>query len=492
MKSLQSKKTLTRLLWIALLCLLPVAGVLAQPDRSSPPQPGPPPQLKLPPIRHFKLSNGMPVVLLEKHTVPLVQINLVILAGSCMDPEGKSGLASMTAAMLTEGAGRRNALQLADAIDYLGARIGAGSGKHTTGISLHTPVSKLDSAIVLLADVVRRPTFARGELDRVKRERLTAFLQWRDDPNSIASVLFARTLYGSRHPYGMPSTGNESTVKSITVKDLKQFHAKYYVPGNTTAIVVGDVSQSLIRRRLEKAFGSWKGRATRPPKLLPIEQLRKSSIQIVDKPGAPQTVVDIGRVGAPRLSPDYYSIVVMNTILGGSFTSRLNQNLREEHGYTYGAGSEFDFRPLPGPFRAAASVETGVTDKALAEFMKELKSMHDLVSDADLDRAKNYVALSFPGEFQSVGEIAGELEQLVIYHLPDDYFNKYVQRILAVTKQDVQRVAQKYVDENNLAIVLVGDREKIEEGVKSLNLGPVKDLTVDDVLGPAPVVDGAK
>ena len=466
--------------------------LVAQPDRSAPPQPGPPPQLKLPPIQHFKLSNGMPVVLLEKHTVPVVQMNLVVRTGSCMDPEGKRGLGSMTAAMLTEGAGARNALQLADAIDYIGARIDAGAGKHTSGIQLHTPVARLDSALAILADVVRRPTFPLAELDRQRRDRLTTLIQWRDDPNSIASVLFSRTLYGTGHPYGVPSVGNESSLNSITVEDLKSFHAKYYVPENTTAIVVGDITQSVAKSRLEKAFGSWKGKTTPATPLPPIQQLKESSLQIVDKPGAPQTVVVIGRVGAPRLTPDFYAIVVMNTILGGSFTSRLNQNLREEHGYAYGAGSGFDFRPLPGPFRASASVQTAVTDKALTEFMKELDGIHELVSDTELEKAKNYVALSFPGDFQSVGQIAAQLEELVIYSLPDDYFNKYINRILAVTREDVQRAAQKYIDVNNLAIVLVGDREQIEDGVNSLSLGPVKELSVDDVLGPAPVINAER
>jgi predicted Zn-dependent peptidase len=480
------------ILFLVLFLLLQATTLLAQPDRSAPPQPGVPPQLKLPPIQHFKLSNGMPVVLLEKHTVPIVQINLVVRTGACMDPEGKRGLGSMTAAMLTEGAGSRNALQLADAIDYLGARIDAGAGKHTSGIQLHTPVARLDSALALLADVVRRPTFPQAELDRQRRDRLTTLIQWRDDPKSIAAVLFARTLYGTGHPYGVPSDGNESSLNSLTAEDLKSFHAKYYVPDNTTAIIVGDITPSVAKSRLEKAFGSWKGKAASPPVLPEIQQLKESSLQIVDKPGAPQTVVVIGRVGAPRLTPDFYALVVMNTILGGSYTSRLNQNLREEHGYTYGAGSGFDFRPLPGPFRAGASVQTAVTDKALAEFMKELNGIHDLVSDAELEKAKNYVALSFPGDFQSVGQIAAQLEGLVIYNLPDDYFNNYIKKILAVSREDVQRVAQKYIDVNNLSIVLVGDREQIEDGVKSLSLGTVKELTVFDVLGPAPTINAER
>jgi len=473
-----------------LLALTPWASLQAQPDRSGPPKLGPVPALKLPSIQHLKLSNGIPVLLLEKHAVPVVQIDLVIKAGSSMDPQAKSGLASLTATMLMEGAGNRDALQLADAIDYLGAHIGAGAGQHTTGVALHTPAAKLDSALALLADIVRRPLFKGADLERKKKERLTALTQWRDEPRMLASVMFNRTLYGTSHPYGLPAMGNEKSIASFTPDDLKRFYGGTYVPGNTTIVVVGAMNAAALLPRLEKAFGGWKGKAASVPSLPAIGQLKEKSLVLVDKPGAPQTVIMIGHIGVPRLTDDFFPIVVMNTILGGSFSSRLNQNLREKNGYTYGAGSRFDFRPLPGPFVASASVQTAVTDKALTEFMNELKGILAEVPAEELARAKNYLALGYPGDFQSVGQIAGQLEELVIYGLPDDYINKYVGRILAVTKEDVLRVAQKYVKVDNLAFVVVGDRKEIEGGVAALDLAPATYLTVDDVLGPAPG-DGA-
>jgi predicted Zn-dependent peptidase len=218
--------------------------------------------------------------------------------------------------------------------------------------------------------------------------------------------------------------------------------------------------------------------------------VEKRRIYLVDKPGAAQTEIRIGRIGVPRKTNDYYAISVMNTILGGSFTSRLNQNLREQHGYSYGAFSSFSFRPLPGPFIASAAVQTEVTDKALAEFIKELNRILKPVTDDELVRGKNYVALSFPSEFQNVGQIAGNLQELVIYDLPDDYFNNYTSRILAIDKKDVQRVAKKYIDPEKVAIILVGDRAKIEGGVRALNLGPIELLTIEQVLGKAPKVEG--
>jgi zinc protease len=460
--------------------------MVAQPDRSAPPKLGPPPSLRLPAIQHMTLSNGIRVLILEKHAVPVVQVNLVVKAGTSMDPAGKSGLASLTAAMLTDGAGARNALQLADAIDFLGARIGASAGQHTTGVQMNVPVVRLDSALALLADVARRPGFPPAELERKRKERLTTLVQWHDEPTRVAGVAFARALYGTAHPYGTPTIGSEASLRSITTDDLRKFHAGYFVPANITVIVVGDVAPAAIMSRLETAFGAWKGKPAAAPALPAIRQIAGTSLTLVDKPDAAQSVIMIGRVGVPRTTDDYYAITVMNTILGGSFSSRLNQNLREKHGYTYGAASSFDFRPLAGPFVARASVQTAVTDKALGEFMNELRGILQEVPEEEVARARNYLALGYPGDFQSVGQIAAQLEELVIYNLPDDYFNKYIGRVLAVTKEQVRQAAEKYIVPDTLAFVVVGDRKEIEEGINGLALAPVTVRSIEDILGPAP------
>jgi predicted Zn-dependent peptidase len=222
------------------------------------------------------------------------------------------------------------------------------------------------------------------------------------------------------------------------------------------------------------------------PSLPAISQVQKRTVSLIDKPGAAQTEIRIGSIGAPRMTDDYYAIVVMNTILGGSFSSRLNQNLREEHGYTYGAGSSFGFRALAGPFTAASSVHTAKTDSALMEFMKELNGMLQPIPQEDVDRAKNYVALGFPADFQTVGEIASKIEEMVIYNLPDDYFNNFIKNVLAVTKADVERVAKIFIHPDKMAVILVGDRKEIEAKVSGMKLGALRNLTVDDVLGKPP------
>ncbi|MBM4162231.1 MAG: insulinase family protein, partial [Ignavibacteria bacterium] len=459
------------------------------PDRKSPPALGPTPLLRLPAIQRFQLSNGLPVVIMEKHNVPVVQVNLLVNAGSAMDANNKSGLASLTVDMMDEGAGQRDALELADAIDFLGASIRTNAGMHTSSITLHTPLGKIDEALPLMADIAMRPTFPATELGRKQKERLTTLLQWHDEPRAIASVLFNRTLFGAQHPYGIPTLGSERSIHAFVVDDLRKFHSLFFHAGNATIVVVGDVVPQTILPKFEAAFGSWGRKPASKASWTRPKQVRQRQIYLVDKPEAAQSEIRIGRIGAERLTEDYFPLVVMNTILGGSFTSRLNQNLREQHGYTYGAGSSFDFRLLPGPFLAGSAVQSAVTDKALTEFMNELTRILQPSSDEELTRAKNYLALRYPRSFQTASQIAGELGEVVTYSLPDDYFNTYVQRVLSVTKEDVVRVAKKYLDPEAVAIIIVGDRKVIEKGLRDLNLGPVNNLSIEDVLGKPPVVE---
>ena len=466
--------------------MLQQVGLAQGPDRSHPPVAGPPPQLRLAPIQHYKLSNGLPVVLLEKHEVPLVQINLVLRAGAVDDPRDKAGRASMTADMLTEGAGSRNSLELADAIDFLGAQLDATAGYHTFGVDLFTPIAKLDSALAVMADVVLRPTFPQAELDRQVKDRLTTLLQWRDEARRLNSVMFSRTLYGDTHPYGIPMIGDERTIRGLGIDDLRAFHQEFFHPNIATLIVVGDVKAATALPKLEKAFGAWKPGTVSPPRLPEIHQVAERRLIIIDKPGAAQSEISVGRIGVPRATEDFYALLVMNSILGGSFTSRLNNNLREQHGYTYGAYSRFEFRVLPGPFIASSAVQTAVTDKALGEFMKELNGILEPIPEAEIERAKNYVALGFPGDFQTVRQIAGQLGMMVAFNLPDTFFNGFIGKILAVTRQDVERVAKKYIDPTKIDIVITGDRNQIEPGIRALTLGPITDLKVEDVLGRAP------
>jgi predicted Zn-dependent peptidase len=457
------------------------------PDRSHPPASGAPPALHLPAIQKQKLANGLPVWIVELHEVPVAQINLVVLSGSSNDPPGKYGVASLTAAMLENGAGSRSALEIADAIDYLGADLGAQSGVDSSTVRLHVPVARLADALPIMADVALRPAFPKDELDRQRTQRLTSLLQGRDDPPTISSVAFSRILYGKGHRYGTPTMGTAETIKTFTSDDLRGYYTSAFRPENATLLAVGDITAAKLMPLLEKSFGGWKATGTAAAEKLPAtEQPAARQVYLVDKPGSPQTQVRIGWIGVPRSTPDFFPLQVLNTILGGSFSSRLNLNLREQHGYTYGANSQFDMRAAAGPFAALAGVQTDKTSEALKEFFNELEGILKPVPAEELARAKNYISLRYPGGFETTGDMSRQLENALVFHLADDYFSKYVQNIQAVTAADVQRVARKYIQPGKFAVVIVGDQKAIEPGVRALNLGPITIMTVDDVFGPKP------
>jgi zinc protease len=453
-------------------------------DRSKPPALGPAPTLNLPPIQKRMLSNGLPVWIVEAHKVPLAQVNLVVMAGSGDDPSGKFGVANLTAAMLDEGAGSRSALEIADAVDYLGANLTTTSSSDSSAVRLNVPVARLSDALPIMADVALRPTFPTQDLERLRQERLTALLQARDDPAQIAPLAFARVVYGGTHRYGTGQAGTEATLKAFSVQDLKTFHDTMYQPSNATLIVAGDVTADAVLPLLEKQFGPWKaGASVRRTSVAQAPQLTQTQVTIVDVPMAEQSQIRIGWVGVPRSTPEYFTLQVLNTILGGSFTSRLNQNLREEHGYAYGASSRFDMRLSAGPFQAAAGVQTDKTSESLQEFFKELNGIQMPLSAEELTKAKNYVALGFPSEFETIDDLAAHLEELVVYKLPDDYFARYVPNIQAVSAAAVQKAAATYIQPKKFAVVVIGDRSMIEPKIRALNLGPIRVMTVDQVVG---------
>ena len=481
----------SRSISLLLLVLGSLGGValvplLAQqpPDRTRPPQLGPPPPLNLPPIQKRALSNGLPVWVIETHEVPIAQVNLVVMAGSGDDPAGKFGTASLTAAMLDEGAGARSALEIADAVEFLGADLTTTSSFDASAVRLNVPAARLNEALPIMADVALRPVFSDEELNRLRQDRLTALLQARDDPPSIAARAFSRIVFGNAHRYGTGPAGTESTLKTLSTQNLKAFHSTFFQPTNAVLVVVGDVRVDAVVAALEKHFGAWKASVPVTHVEVPsAQQLTTGQIYIVDKPGAEQSQIRIGWVGVPRNNPDFFPLQVLNTVLGGSFTSRLNQNLREEHGYAYGASSAFDMRLSAGPFVAAAGVQTDKTAESVREFFNELNAITKPIPAGELAKAKNYIALGFPSDFETTRDLAGNAEQFIVYTLPDDYVERYVANIQAVTADAVQKVAMKYIQPTKFAVVIVGDRKTIEPGVRALKLLPVRVMTVDEALG---------
>lgn len=467
------------------LALVAAPALIAQqtPDRSKAPALGPAPSLKLPPIVKRTLSNGLPVWIVEMHKVPLVDVTLLVKSGSSADPVGKYGVANATADMLDEGAGSKTALDIADAIAFLGGSLRTGSDWDASTVNLHLPVAKIDDGLSVMSDVALRPTMAVAEFERMRKTRLTSILQGRDNASTLAGLAFSKVLYGATHRYGSPAGGNEVSLNALTVADLTAFHAKHYQPANAQLIVVGDVTAASIMPKLEKQFSRWANSGPLAKTTLPAAPAAvPRTIYLVNKAGAAQSQIRIGLVGVARNTPDYFTLDVVNTILGGSFTSRLNQNLREVHGYTYGASSSFSMRLAPGPFQAAAGVQTDKTIESLREFFKELDAIREPIPASDLNRGKNYQALGFPSGFETLSGMASELTQMAVYGLPDTFFNEYVPKIQAVTTAQAQTTAQKYIQPDKFAIVVVGDLSKIEKGIRDANFATVKVLTVDEIV----------
>jgi len=470
---------------LAALLLFAPALLAAQqaPDRSRPPALGPPPKLTLPAIEKHELKNGLDVWLIERHEVPLVQINLLVHAGSGDDPAGAFGLASLTAAMLDEGAGSLSALEIADEVEFLGADLGATSSFDASAVRLNVPVRALDRALPIMADVALKPTFPAEELERLREERITALLQARDDPAAVAAAAFPRALFGGTHRYGTSAVGTTATLAAFTREQLAAFHAERYRPANSTLIVVGDVTAATVLPLLEGAFGGWSGdRSVQRTAVPAAPRPRERQVTIVDVPGAAQSAIRVGTVGVARSTPDYFPLQVLNTVLGGSFTSRLNQNLREEHGYAYGANSRFDMRLSPGTFVAAANVQTDKTAESVREMFNELDAIGKPIGADELAKTKNYLALGFPSAFETIEDLAARIEELSIYGLPEQFYAEYTTKIGAVTAAAAQRAAAPIIEPDALAVVVVGDRATIEPGIRELNLGPVRVVGVEEVV----------
>jgi len=448
-------------------------------DRTRPPVLGPPPKVSLPPIVTRELSNGLKLMIVEHHELPIADFILLVGSGGTADPAGKMGVANLTAAMLREGTTTRQSLEIADQMAFLGVRLNSGSNWESSTLSLHTPTAQLDSALALFADIALRPSFPANEFDRIKQTRLTELLQIKDQGPAIANIAYPAIVYGSSHPYGARLLGTEETVKGLTVADLQSYYGANFRPNNSTLIVVGDVTPAQIEQKVNQFFGSWQRGNVTPVTYSDPPKAGPTTIYLIDKPGAAQSSFRIATVGVPRSTRDYFALTVMNTILGGSFTSRLNNNLRETKGYTYGARSQFDMRRSAGPFIASAEIVAAKTDSALIEFMKELNAIRQSVPADELSKAKRYLQLALPADFETTQQIAGALVPVAMYGLPLDYYNNYVQNIEAITSADVERVARQYVNPGSLAVVIVGDRKSIEPTLKAINIGPIsiRDIT---------------
>jgi zinc protease len=441
--------------------------------RAKPPAAGPPSRLALPVAASFKLPNGLTVLHVEQHQFPLVVAELVVLGGAGTNPIDKPGLSSFTAQMLSEGTERRSSTQIADDVAQIGASLRNDSVADSSSIYLRTLAPNREAALDLLSDVALHPKFDPTEMERVRKERQTDILQIQDDPFQVAFGVLVKTIYGPAHPYGYRNLGTETSNSALTRDDLVASWRANYTPANSALVLVGDLTPADAHSLAEKYFGSWQGSTQKqPPAAIKLQPAR--GIYLVDKPGAPQTMVLVGSAGASRSTPDYVPLEVMNNVLGGLFSSRLNMNLREEHGYTYGGFSFFDYRRGPGIFLAGGGIRTDSTVPAVEQVFKELDRIRTSPpSPEELKLGKGAFSLSLAGFFESSGQTAGTIGDLFVFDLPLNYYQQLPGKIDAVSTEDVQRVAQRYVHPENAIVVGVGDNAKVADGLGKLALGPV-------------------
>jgi len=467
-----------------------IAAIAQTLDRTKVPPPGPTPVLRVPTWTKTQLANGATLIVSERHNLPLVSFAITFVGGANQfEPAGKRGVAAMTVSMMSEGTTTKSGDQISDALQLLGTNINAGIGGEDGTVSFVSTAKNFEPTLAILSDTMLNSTFPAEALERLRGRTLVNLTQAKDQPTIIGSQVFAKILYGDAHPYGQRTT--ETSVKTITRDDVIAFQKAYFQPGRAIITVVGDITAPKAKAAIEKGLAAWAKSGDKPSFDYPkLSELQPAKIYLVDKPGAAQSVFNIGLPGPPRNTPDYFALQVLNTILGGQFQSRLNANIREQKGYSYGVNSAFSYGKGPGAFRAGGSIFTAKTDAALIEFMKELKGIvgEKPITDEELKTAKESLIQGLPQRFASVSAISSAITSLTLQGLPDDYYQTYANNVSAVTKEDLLRVAKQYIDLNHLAIVIVGDRSLVEGPLKATEIAPITyiDLEGNPAGGSAP------
>jgi zinc protease len=455
--------------------------------RAQEPKPGPETAYVPPKIEQATLSNGIRVLAVERHEMPIVALQVVVNRGA---DQARPGHASFAASLFMSGTKTRNALAISDSFEGLGAEHAEWANYDATFIRVQVLSTKLAAALEILSDVVQNATFPEAEVKRELPRRLNAILQERDDPNAQHTNAVIDALYGARHPYGVSLLGTDAEIKNLRAEDLRAYHRAHVRPDRTTIVASGDVRPADLVPLLENAFGAWKGTSRAAVKLgEPAPAAKAPRILLVDRPGATQSHVALCHVGVPRKTPDYDALVVMNTIFGGQFSSRLNLNLREAHAYTYGAGSLFDMRREAGPYRTYGAIVGESTLPAIREILAEIDRVRrDPVSDDELAAAKAYLIRRLPARFETAGATTDALAVLVAYDLPLDEYATYPARIAAVTRDQVKRVAEARLLPDKLRIVVLGDAAKVRPALESAGLGEIEVRSA----APAPAAKSAK
>ena len=449
-------------------------------DRSRLPRLGPEPAFQFPEIRRRRLPNGLAVMTIENHAVPLISFLALLPAGAAADPPAQPGLAAVTSDMLDEGCGELDAIALHDSLGRIGGHLDSEIGSDATVLTL-TSLSRFgDRAVGLLAEMIRRPRLDRRDFERVRELRLNRLVQLRDMAPALADRAFTELVYAG-HPYGHLPIGSEASLRTMTLEQVEAYHRSMFSPAALTVVASGDASHDALGDLVESAFGSWQPEAasghTQAALLAPPAPPRER-LALLHRPGAAQSELRIGHVAVPRSTPDYHALLVLNMVLGGQFVSRINMNLREDKGYTYGARTSFDFRRGPGPFVLHASVQSDATADAILEALSELRGIRGdrPVTRGELETGRAALTRGYPRNFETAEQISRAAAQLALHGLPDDHFSTFVPKVLAVDEAEVTRVAARHLDPAKLLTVIVGDRDKVGPTLARLDLGAATEL----------------
>jgi zinc protease len=452
-------------------------------DRKTMPAAGTPPAVQFPAVQRTSLANGLKIMLAERHSIPVVNFALIVDAGYASDKGGVPGTSSLAMAMLDEGTARRTSLQISDELARIGADLSAGSGLDTCSISLSTLKDKLDPALDIYADVILNPAFPPADFERLQKLQIAQIGQEKDSPFGMALRVLPKLIYGADHPYGSPFTGSgtEASVAQLTRNDLVKFHKAWFRPGNATLVVVGDTTMAEIRSKIEKVFESWPASNVPAKEIKPVVLRTKSAVYIIDKPGAPQSMVIAGEPAPPSSDPEAIAIETMNDILGGDFVSRINMNIRENKHWSYGAQSVLVGAKGQRPFIVLAPVQSDKTKETIVEIAAELDGIigKKPITADEFQNAKASKVLGLPGQWETMAAVQASLGDIVRYGLPDDYFQKYSGRVQKLSLDDLAKAAKKVVHPEAVIWVVVGDRAQIEPKIRELGFSEVTVIDVD-------------
>lgn len=445
-------------------------------DRTVRPPAGPPRPLVLPDFERLSTSGPLPVFFARRPGVPEVSLRLVLEAGASEEPAEAAGLAELTARLLTEGTAERDAQAMARWLDRLGVGFDASAGYAVVLLSLHTLTDVLEDALDFLAEVVRRPAFPDEEVARIRGERLDEIERQRDEPAIVASHALIDELYGDGL-YGRPVGGTGDTVAALDAAAIREFHRRRYRPGRGFLIACGDVEAARVAEAVAARFGDWEGEVPAP--FVPVAPATtEGRVVLIDRPASPQAEIRVGTVGVPYGTPDHHAIILANAVLGGLFNSRINMNLREDKGWTYGARSAFRFRRGAGPFVARTAVETAFTGPAFEEILREIERMRtDLVPDDELELARHALTLSLPLQFETAAQITRKVGRQRIYGLPEDYWETFRAHLEAVTPDQVREACRTYLDPARLVLLAVTDAKTARNGMEALGEVRIRPLT---------------